>query len=256
MKRFLVALLLLFPSVALAAGFATQSIFLSQSPVTVGNTVRVHATISNDAATSFSGSVSLLDGPASLGSVPVTLPAGAAVTISANWTPQTSGTHNITARLVSSAGATIQETSANFDVLAPPAPSADAGASQSASVQSSQQIQNDIAQYSPQAAQAAQPAFSTVDSLRSDAANFLNNQLATTKKSLAGAPEVLGTSTVAQAQSNPAGTFWFVLKTLYLYVLTVLLFLINNAAVFYPLLVIIFFYILWRLFRRVRRPTY
>jgi hypothetical protein len=246
------------PAIALAsAGFAKQSLFLSQGSVTAGQTVLIHAVVSNDAAAKFSGTLVFGDEGGTVGTVPVALPAGASSVVSVSWMPA-AGVHNVTAALEDSAGNSVETESASFTVNAPPAPASQSPA-QPAAVESSQQIQNDIAQYSPQAAQTAQPVFSAVDSLRTSAASALTNQLNATKQSLGVKPqgEVLGASTEAPAAQSAAGSgFWFVLKTFYVYVLTILLFLIDSAAIFYPLLLIIFFYLMWRLFRRVRRPSY
>jgi len=254
MRATFIGVLFFSPALALAAGFATQSIFLSDPAPMVGETVRVHATVSNDAAGAFDGSVTLLDGNDAIGSVNVTLAAGAAETVSANWTPAAAGVHTLTARLTAQDGTAVSETSAEFSVAARPAPAASSG---DLTVESSQALQQSLAQVSPQAAQAAQPAFAVIDGARQSAADALDNQLSLAKTKLSGvpAPAVLGTSTQSVTQGAAEG-FWFILWTLYLYLLTILIFLVKNAALFYPLLVIVFFYILWRLFRRIRRPSY
>ena len=262
MKKALLGLMLLLsPAAAYAAGFATQSIFLSQSPVTEGDTVRVHATVSNDATSTFSGTVVLQDGTETIGSVAVTLAAGTAQTVSTSWSPL-AGSHTLTAQLETPSGTVIQQTSANFNVAAKPQPAAaasSAGSPTSGSVQSSAQIQQTIGTYSPQAASLSAPVFNTIDDFRSNAAGLINTQLATTKSHLASTPQPLpsiGSVTSSPSIPATASGVWFILYTLYFYILTIASFLITNVAVFYPFIVIVFFYILWRIFRRVRRPRY
>lgn len=130
-------------------------------------------------------------------------------------------------------------------------------ATSSAAVESSQNIQNGIANFSPQAAQTVAPFFTLVDGGRIKAADALQSQLTTTKKNLgadAGEPgAVLSAESSKNAVSNPMGSFWYILRTLYLYVLTILLFLVSSAGIFYPLLAIIVLYMLWRVFKRFRR---
>src|SRR5579859_1698864 len=213
-KALVLATLLLSPALAFGAGFANQSIFLSRANVTEGDTVRIHATVSNDATSTFVGNVVLQDGSAKIGSVAVTLAAGAAQTVSVSWTP-TAGSHTLTAQLETNSGAVIQQTSAAFSIAEkpkpppPPAPvsqtTSPASQSNTAAVGSSQQIQQDIAQYSPQAAQVSKPVFSVLDGFRSTAADFINSQLENAKKNLANTPAPnisvsAGSSTVPSIQ--------------------------------------------------------
>jgi len=140
-----------------------------------------------------------------------------------------------------------------------PAPVA-TSSSAAAAVESSSGIQQGIAGVSPQTASTLVPFFTLVDGGRSKAADVLDSQIANTKKNLgpdAGAPsEVLSAQDVKQAGQNPMGAFWYILQTLYLYLLTLLRFIVGSAGVFYPALAVAFLYILWKLFRRFRRPAY
>jgi hypothetical protein len=270
MKKFLPALsfiLLVLPSFALAvypevargAGFAKQSIFLSEQSVTEGDTVRVHATVSNDATATFTGSVVVKDGADTLGTAPVTLAAGAAQAISLSWTP-TAGTHTLTADLETVTGTVVEEESAQFTVAAKPQVQSAANSEQQASVDSSQAIQQQIGNLSPQVAQASQPLFTVIDGARASTANLLDNQIANTQAKLLNTPKpgiVAGASVTSDTSvTNPWGTFWFVLYTAYFYILTVLLWLVSNAGIFYPVLAILFLYMLWRLYKRMTRPAW
>ncbi len=261
-KRFLLPLsfiFLLLPSFACAAGFAKQSIFLSEQSVTEGDTVRIHATVSNDATTQFAGSVVVKDGADQLGSAPVTLAAGGAEAVSLSWTP-IAGTHTLIADLETADGTIVEEESAQFTIAVKPQSQLEVSSDQQASVDSSQAIQQQIGNLSPQVEQASQPLFTVIDSARSSAANLLDSQIASTQTKLLSTPKpgiVAGASTTADASvSNPWGTFWFVLYTAYFYILTVLRWLIGNAGVFYPVLAILFLYMLWRIYKRMRRPKW
>ncbi|MGC9602734.1 MAG: Ig-like domain-containing protein [Minisyncoccia bacterium] len=263
MKKFLLVLsfaLFIYPGFAVAAGFAKDPLFLSRSPVIAGQKVLIYAIVANDDISAFSGSVVLSDGTQKIASVPVSISTGGTQTASAPWMPD-AGTHTIQADLISDTDTIVEQESASFAIAAPPTPTSDASsASQSAAVDSSAPIQTDIANISPQVASASQPLFTVIDSARESAAGVLDNQIAATKAKISNTPQpgiVLGSSTIANPTiTNPWGMFWFALYTIYLYMLTVLRWLIGNAGVFYPVLAIFFFYMLWRIYKRMSRPRY
>jgi hypothetical protein len=259
-KKFLIlSAFLLLPSLALGAGFAKQSLFLSKSPVTEGDSVRIYAVLSNETASAFAGSVVVSDGDTKIGSAAASIAAGGAQTVSVPWKPA-AGSHTITAKLTASDGTVVESESATFTIAAKPVPVfSDTASPSAAAVESSQNIQNQIGSFSPAAEQASKPAFTIIDGFRSSAADFIDSQLASTKTKLANTPQpgiVAGDATQSPTVSNPWGTAWFVLYTLYLYLLTILRFLIGSAAVFYPLLAVIFFYLLYRSYKRFRRPAW
>jgi hypothetical protein len=132
--------------------------------------------------------------------------------------------------------------------------------SAAAAIESSAGIQQNINNISPVVESYVKPAFTLIDGARNAAANTLDTQLAGLKKTLgtnAGSPgEVLGAEATKNATSNPGGAFWYILQTLYFYLLTVLRFVIGSVAFFYPFVAIVFLYFIWRMFRRFRRPAY
>ncbi len=261
-KTAVVFMLLLLPALASGAGFAKQSLFLSKSSVTEGETVLIHAVVNNDATEKFAGSLIFSDNSSrNIGSVPVSLAAGESSVVSVSWKPA-AGSHTVVAELKAGAE-TIEKQSATFVIAEKPKPAvtADSNAAQyAAAVESSAAIQKQIDSLSPQAASATAPVFTLLDGARSAAADVLDTQIANTKTKLgagAGNPgEVLGASDVQQAGSNPSGAFWYIAQTLYLYLLTILRFIVGSAGVFYPVLAIIFLFVLWKIFRRFRRPAY
>lgn len=250
-------LLFLLPCAAFAAGFAKQSLFLSKSAVTEGDTVLIHAVVDNDAAAKFSGTLFLTEGSTSIGSVPVSLAAGESSVVSVSWKPL-AGSHTITATLKDASSTVVEQTTGTFDIAAPPQTASSSQAA--AAVESSDAIQQDIGNVSPPVESTVKPVFTLIDGARSAAAGVLDTQLAATKQNLgpdAGAPgEVLGAEATQNAASNPGSAFWYILQTLYFYLLTVLRFIVGSAGIFYPLVAIIFLYFMWRMFRRFRRPAY
>lgn len=140
-----------------------------------------------------------------------------------------------------------------------PAPVA-ASTSVAAAVESSAKIQEGIAGFSPAVAGAMAPMFNLVDGGRRTVSDALDTQIEGTKGRLgtgvSSPGEILGSDAVKNAGSNPLGTVWFILQTLYLYLLTILNFIIGSAGVFYPVAAILILYLLWRLVTRSRRPAY
>lgn len=256
--------LLIYPGSASAAGFAKDSLFLSKSPVVAGESVRIYAIVANSGTTAFNGSVVLTDGAATISKIAVAMDAGGTQTASALWEP-TAGTHTVKAELTAGDGSIVESQSASFTIAAPPPPVSPSNSSQSQSaavVGSSADIQKNIANVSPQVAGATAPIFTVIDGARSSAADVIDTQIENTKANLAKTQKpgfVLGTSTNAFADpkiTNPWGSFWFAVYTVYLYILTLLRWLVGSAGIFYPLFALIFFYILWRAYRRIRRPSY
>jgi hypothetical protein len=245
-----------YPQAALAAGFAQQTIFLSKSSVTEGDTVLIHTVVQNDLAAKFPGNLVIKDGDIKVGSVPVTLDAGEAQAVSVSWKPS-AGMHKISAELQDAGGTVVGTESETFSIKEKPKPVASVAkaatsSNTAAAVESSAGIQDKIDDLSPAAGGALAPVFKLVDGSRTAIADVLDGQIANTKPKLAPLPGVVaGTSTI----QTPDQGSWFgsIFNTVYFYVLTVLRFLIGSAGVFYPVLALVFFYILWRTFKRFRR---
>ncbi|HVV14942.1 MAG TPA: Ig-like domain-containing protein [Candidatus Paceibacterota bacterium] len=250
-------LLAMLPLPASAAGFAKESLFLSKTPVTEGETVLIHAVVANEGADKFTGSVKFADEGVTIGSVAVTISPGGAAATSISWKPGP-GSHPVTAELTDPAGAVVEKESATFKVDAKPKPASSNTRSSAAAVESSQDIQDGIEKYSPAAANAAAPVFNAIDSARSKAADALDSGIEWAKDTTGGKKpgEVLGASTADPSPSGIMGTLWFFLATISLYLFTILRFLVGSAGIFYPLLAILFFFVLWRTYKRFRRPSY
>jgi len=129
-----------------------------------------------------------------------------------------------------------------------------------AAVESSAKIQEGIAGFSPAVANATAPVFNLVDGGRTALSDVIDTQIENTKgrlgTSVASPGEILGSDAVKNAPQNPIGTVWFILQTLYLYLLTILNFIIGSAGIFYPVAAFLILYVLWRLIRRSHRPAY
>jgi len=244
--RLLILFTLLTPSLAFAAGFAKESLFLSKSPVTEGDTVFIHAIVANDSATSFAGEVIFEDGDTKIGTIAVSIAAGGAETASLSWSPAV-GTHPVVAELTAKDGTVVEKLSATFTIQAKPKSAEETAPASSTDVQSSDTVKEAIAGISPGLADTLQPAFATIDSLRQKGADALDKGIAWAKT-----PE----GEIAGSSTGIGGTVLGVVKTFSTYVMELLRFILNNAGIFYPALAIAFLYVLWRTFKRFRRPSH
>ena len=257
MRYAAIFIVLLAPQLAFGAGFAKQFLFLSRPSVTEGETVFIHAVVSNDASAAFAGDMVFSEGATKIGTAPVSLDAGEAAAVSVSWKPS-AGSHAVIAELKKGTDV-VEKQSATFTIAQKPVPVATPPSTQGAAVESSAKIQESIAGFSPAAASATAPLFTLVDGGRASLSDVIDTQIDNTKKNIGGdgSPgNVLSAETVKNAPQDPMGTFWLILQTLYLYLLTLLSFIIGSAAVFYPALALLILYLLWRLFNRFRRPAY
>ncbi len=260
MKKVFVAIILfLLPTLVSAADFAKQSIFLSQDSVTQGDSVLIHAVISNTADSSFTGSLKFLDGKDSLGSISLSLSSKEAQVASISWKP-TAGSHTITADLYDSNQLFLAEQQATFLVATPPS------STPSSSIESSQPIDTAIANVSPTVAQAVVPTLSAIDSGRTSAAKALDSGIIWAQAQIVQAKGtdssgvVLSAETQKQVATTTTGTIAHTAgltgAVIALYVLSILRYVVGNIGFFYPIVVILFFFVLWRMFRGLQRRRY
>ncbi len=263
-KALFVCGLFLLPSLVFAAGFAKQSLFLSKSSVTEGDTVLIHASVQNDTAAKFSGTLVFKDTATTIGTVPVSLAGGEAGTLSVSWKPG-AGSHAVVAQLQDKSGASVEEESGTFTIAAKPIPVEKAPAFKdtqaAATVDSSAGIQEGISRLSPAVAQGAQPIFAAIDSGRAAAAEILDQGINYEKKQIFAnnKGQVLGDQSQkgsfdANKTKSWTNTLWTIIDTIVLYILTIFRYLVGSAGVFYPALAILFLWFLWRLYKRMRRP--
>jgi len=261
MKRVFIGLLALglFPSVVFGAGFARQSIFLSKTQVFEGDSVLVHTIVANEAVEKFAGTLTITEGDEKIGTVPVALAAQEAQAISISWKP-VAGSHTLTATLRDTSEEIAEKTTATFRVNQKPQP-ADESAGMSG-VESSENIQQQLANLSPGVAEAAAPVFSSVDSVRNSAVSTIDKgiewaeeQTASKKKASTAGGLVLGASTSTES-GGIMSTIWTILATIALHTLSILRYIIANPAICYPLFAALFLYGLWRLYKRMRAPRF
>ncbi len=246
----------LFPAAALGATFAKQTLFLSKESVTEGETVLIHTIVSNEATTSFAGKLEITNKEGSIGTVPVALAAGEAAAVSVSWKPL-AGSHSITAQLLDQAGEVVEKESATFTIRAQVVAGTTTETA-TTDVDSSEEIQQALANLSPAVAKTSEPVFSAIDSARAQAAEVLDRGVAWSKKQIGNSAiknqgTILGTETEKSTTDKISGSAWTVVATVVLYVLSILRYLVSSAGIFYPLFALLFFFMLWKLYRRFSR---
>jgi len=189
-----------------------------------------------------------------VGGAAVSIAPGGAEAASVSWKP-TSGSHSVTAELTAKDGTIAASEEATFNVQEKPKPE-DTTTPASTTVESSTKIKEVVASISPGVADAATPVFATIDSLRQKGVEALEKSSTWTKNKI-GEGEVKGADTEQKTEGGGiVGTATTIGATLLLYVLSILTFLLSNAGVFYPVLAVLFLFALWRIFKRIRRPSY
>lgn len=258
MRKMLVAavLVLCMPLVASAAGFASQSIFLSRSPVTEGESVRVYVTVSNPGADTFKGSVAVTEDGDTIGTVPLTLTTGGAQTVSVVWKPTSAGARTVKAALIQD-GTTAAETQQTFTIQEKPKPTPlasetpDVSTQTSGTVESSAGIQQSIESISPAVGNASKPVFGALDSVREKIAGVADQQLGKVGSKISKGQSKGQVEGISTEDTQP--WYWSIVWTIYFYILTLVRFLVGSAGIFYPLLAVLFLYFIWKMFRRYRR---
>jgi len=250
---FIIGLLFLAPITALAAGFTKEPLFLSTSNPVDGETVLIHAIVSNESSVAFAGKLSFTEGAGSVGSIPVSLAVGEAQVFSVSWKPA-SGDHVIVATLKDTDGSTVGEVTQTFSVSA--RPTQISTQQTKGGIDSSQLVQEQISNISPAVGNLLSPGFAIVDSVRGNAVDAIDAGVNWAKAEVGTKPPggILGLQT--DKTSTVADTARFVAATFFLYVLSILRWLFASAAIFYPALVVLFFYGLWRMYKRMRRPAW
>lgn len=241
--KLLILFTLTLPAFTFGAGFAKESLFLSKSPVIEGEAVYIHAVVSNDTNAEFKGEVIFEDGEKNIGTVGVSIAPGGAEAVSLSWKPA-AGTHSVVAELTAPDKTVVEKLSATFSIQEKPKTEAAKTVADTGVVQSSDNVKEAIAGISPGLAEAAEPVFTTIDSLRQKGASALDKGIAWAKSDESSV-----------GSGGIGGTVLGVVKTALTFLMEMLKFILNNAGIFYPALAILFLYVLWRTFKRFRRPS-
>lgn len=252
------------PLTSFAAGFAKQSLFLSKSPVTEGDSVLIHSVVQNDADISFNGSLVVFAQETSgekqrVGTVSVSIAPSGANTVSVSWKPL-AGTYTVTAELTKIDGTVVETQTARFAINEKPKPASSEAViiEENSEVAPSDDLQKQLSSFSPSAARVGEPVFKTIDSLRTQTGRLLDQGMSWSKSKVGSKNpgEVLGESTKDLSPVGLFGSAQNIAAVVILYLFSALKWIIANPAICYPVIAIAFLYGLWRLFVRFRRPSY
>jgi hypothetical protein len=269
-KRAGVAALLASPLFTFAApsGFSHEPIWLSSTPVAEGDTVLIHAALTNGGDAPLTGTLVFRDEGKTLGSVPVSLKEDEARVVSVSWAPK-AGVHEVAVELTNPSQEAAKRTETLRVVVASKEASRPAEAAAAASLASvgtdtsytdSTKIQGAILGISSTAGELVGPVLDIVDEWRKDGNAYLTEKSAATKAEV----EALNEKKKALAEDTSDGakkerrsaTMWQIGKTLLLYIYQGLTMLISKAGIFYPFAALAFFFFLFKLYQRLRRPSY
>lgn len=264
MKLILGALFLLTPLFVFSAvGFTQDSVWLSHTPVIEGETVSIYAALTNGAKENLTGTAYFRDNGVAIGSLSISLSQGEARIISTRWSPK-EGKHTLAVEIASSSVSLPKNTqtltvTVESKEYHPPANVGGVGSAAGVAFSDSSGIQEKIGSISPAAESVTRPIFTTVDGWRLGGANFLATHTDSARakvESIAAEKKTLAEENTPESQTKSRKlTVSHILYTILLYIYEALQTLVAKAAFFYPLIVVLLFFLLWKIVRRIRRPT-
>lgn len=266
MRRGFVALVFaaLLPFSALAAdaglpaGFAPNSIWVSSTHITAGNTISIFTVVYNSSEVPLAGDVGFTVDGKPVGTRNFSIKAGETQIESTPWTA-VAGTHSVFARIEKISNA---DTSASASVLnqttdtitisvaeaPPPSPTAQAVASVTSV------IQTVLASSTPVITNAAQKIYEVTEDARKSAVSALEKQLAQNTGSIKPQEEILGASTYKAPASLSASSASSFISSAWQNILRALLFISKTSVLFYALLILVIFMLFQLLRTWIRSP--
>lgn len=263
---FLAALLAPLSTLAATTGFSADPVWISATPVVEGDTVLIHAALTNGEREPLTGTVVFRDEGIAIGSVPISLKRNEARVVSVSWSPK-AGSHELAVELANAS----QEDAGRTETLKVIVASKEAGKPSAAAAAGlslspdptftdSSDIQGMVAGISTDAADIVAPVLDTVDSWRKAGSDFLSKQSSDAKQQLAditAKKEALKEQDSKEAASESRTlTLWQVLRTVLLYIYQAFNMLVSKAGIFYPVLALAILFFLYKGYQRVRRPSY
>lgn len=245
----LFALLPLAVSAAIPAGLPSTPLWLSQNTITEGDTVGIFTVLYNQSDVTVRGTIDFSVDTKKVSSSHFELAPGKSQIMNAAW-HATEGSHTIATAIDAptdgndnSVTLAHSDASLQVDVLPPPRTEA-----QKQIDATSNAIQGLLGSSSPAVENAASSTFAFTESLRNDAAKYLESKLTDTAPSKKG--QVLGVST-SRDESTPAPSL---LHEALQWLIRAALFIVRSVALFYPVVAALFFFFFYLLIKTVRRP--
>lgn len=269
-------LLFLLPTLALAAGrggFASGAIWLSKEIITEGESVRISASLYNSYDEKLSGAVTFKDGLSPIGSASFSLSPGEGGIVSVSVKPA-AGSHSYYAEITDAtldmddgdmaATEIIGTKTAVIERTVKSAPKPEPAQSASA-VSTTEGTQRAISDFSPAVGNVVNPVLDRIDSFRADATAYTEEAMNSARERVAAATstepakdgKVLGVETpqfvenLAESKGVRAAWGYFLL-----YLNAILNAILRNAALFYPVAVVLLFIALRMLYRRLTGSYY
>jgi hypothetical protein len=268
-RRFFIAVLI-FPATTLAAaqaGFPSQSLWVSSQSANEGETIVVSSVVVNDAETEIRATLAFLANDARIGARAFELPSGKSQIHSIEWKPK-KGEYVVNARIEGTSAELSQKETPPLSVVVkePPAPPSEIEKTITQVVQTGSTLASSSA---PFIIQTAQNIFAQTENWRNAGIEQLESYLASPSSSAPSEPPsrylkntlsngmIAGTSTdsMSSMHSPQTGSGNGMLSNLAQTAAAGALFALKNAALFYPLLVVLILGTLYFLARRIRRQT-
>src|SRR3989344_719123 len=234
----------------LEAVFPPQSIWVSNTKATAGDTVEIFTVVYNGSGEKLNGTVVFTIDGEKVGAKEFELAEGASVLVSVAW-KASAGEHGIAAALEDTSRELAQKETAaiTITVAEPPPPPPLVNAA----VTASEVLSNAAQVATPVVAEIANTAYQLIEHLRKDAISRLE-QVASPSPSASAQREqgtVLGTSTNTSTSENIPSS----LSQIKQVAAAAALFALNSKGVFYPLFLLSLFGLLYLLFRwATKRP--
>ena len=233
----------------LEAGFPPQSVWVSNTKATAGDTIEIFTVVYNGSGEKLSGTVVFTVNGEKIGAKDFELAEGASALVSAEWKART-GEHRVAAALEDTSAELTQKETATITITVaeppPPPPLVNAA------VIASEVIADAAQAATPVITEVANTTYEFIESLRLEAVSKLEK--AAGENATAGG--VAGTSTASVSGSNegeansPSG-----LSQMKQVAAAAALFALNSKGVFYPLFLLSLFGLLYLLFRwATKRP--
>lgn len=275
-RLIVIALLLLVPAALFAAGrggFASGAIWLSKEIITEGESVRISASLYNSYSDKLSGVVAFKDDDVSIGTASFSLSPGEGSIVSAATRP-VAGPHSYHALIADATLDTNDGEMAATEIIGTKtaviartvatAPKPEPAQSASA-VSTTEGTRRAISDFSPAVGNVVNPILDRIDSFRADAAAYTEEAMNSARERVAAATstepakdgKVLGVETpqiiesVAESKGIRAAWGYFLL-----YLNAILNAILRNAALFYPVAVVLLFIALRMLYRRLTGRQY
>jgi len=236
------------------AGFPPQSVWVSNTSASAGETIEIFTAVYNGSADEFAGTVVFNVDGKKVGAKSFELSDGASELVSVEWRA-TAGEHSIVATIEGSSGAVAQKETAAIKIIVaepPPTPIRDA------TVAASEILAEATSAAVPVISNVANTTYELIESLRLDAISRLERMAADTismQEDLV-TPSIAGTSTSAvMGFSESASSTPSALSQMVHVATAVALVALKSRVLFYPLFILSLFVILYLLFRwATKRP--